>query len=113
MEKQATIKQLAQWLKEHDDFVLIGHVYPDGDAAGSCMGAMLALRALGKRAFVCLPGKLPGMLAKYPFANEIVYPGDKLPFEPKTGFSLDVSELLWYLFVLPKGKSAGNPRRKE
>ena len=92
MEKQATIKQLAQWLKEHDDFVLIGHVYPDGDAAGSCMGAMLALRALGKRAFVCLPGKLPGMFAKYPFADEIVYPGDALPFEPRTAFSLDASE---------------------
>lgn len=28
-------------------------------------------------------------------------------------FSLDVSELLWYLFVLPKDKSAGSPRRKE
>ncbi len=92
MEKQATIKQLAQWLKEHDDYVLIGHVYPDGDATGSCMGAMLALRALGKRAFVCLPTKMPGTLEKYPFADEIVYPGDALPFEPKTGFSLDASE---------------------
>ena len=92
MEKQATIKALAEWLKAHDDFVLIGHVYPDGDAAGSCMGAMLALRALGKRAFVCLPNKLPRMFAKYPFADEIVTPDQPLPFEPKTAFSLDASE---------------------
>lgn len=30
------------------------------------------------------------------------------PFDQKNfRFSLDVSELLWYLFVLPKGKTAG------
>lgn len=92
MEKQATIKQLAAWLKEHDDFVLMGHVFPDGDAAGSCMGAMLALRALGKRAFVCLPNGMPKMFAKYPFANEAIKPRDEMPFEPKTAFSLDASE---------------------
>lgn len=92
MEKQATIKQLAQWLKEHDDYVLIGHVFPDGDAAGSCMGAMLALRALGKRVFVCLPNGMPKMFAKYPFAEEAIKPGDEMPFEPKTVFSLDASE---------------------
>lgn len=92
MEKQATIKQLAQWLKEHDDFVLIGHVFPDGDAAGSCMGAMLALRAMGKRAFVCLPNGMPKMFEKYPFAGEAIKPGDEMPFEPKTAFSLDASE---------------------
>lgn len=92
MQNQATIKQLAQWLKSHDDFVLIGHVFPDGDAAGSCMGAMLALRALGKRAFVCLPNGMPKMFARYPFADEVVMPGEELPFEPKTAFSLDVSE---------------------
>ena len=38
-----------------------------------------------------------------------IFPSDKKFFR----FSLDVSELLWYLFVLPKGKSAGSPRRKE
>jgi len=92
MEKQATIKALAEWLKDHDDYVLIGHVNPDGDAAGSCMGAMLALRALGKRACVCLPHKPPRMFDKYPFAGEILTPGDELPFEPKTAFVLDPSE---------------------
>ena len=92
MEKQATINRLARWLKEHDDYVLIGHVNPDGDAAGSCMGAMLSLRALGKRACVCLPDRPPRMFDKYPFADEICTPGDALPFEPKTAFVLDPSE---------------------
>lgn len=92
MEKQATIKQLAQWLKEHDDYVVTAHVNPDGDAAGSSMGAMLALRALGKRAFVCLPQKAPKMFDRYPFAEEILTPEDELPFAPKTAFVLDPSE---------------------
>lgn len=92
MQKQTTIKALAEWLKAHDDFVLISHVGPDGDAVGSSMGAMLALRALGKRAFVCLPHKIPRMFEKYPFAQEILTPEQPLPFEPKTAFVLDPSE---------------------
>ncbi len=89
---QWTIKALADWLKERDDFVIIGHVFPDGDAAGSCMAAMLALRALGKRAFVCLPGGMPKMFGKYPFAQEAIQPSNSVPFEPKTALVLDVSE---------------------
>lgn len=93
MQKQATLNELAAWLKAHDDYVLIGHVFPDGDAAGSTMAAMLALKALGKRAFVCLPGGMPKMFGKYPFADEVILPGGEMPFEPKTAFVLDVSEL--------------------
>lgn len=92
MEKQATIKQLAEWLKAHDDFVVIGHVFPDGDASGSTMAVMMALRALGKRAFVCLPGGMPKMFSRYPQAAEAIRPDEAIPFEPKTAFVLDVSE---------------------
>lgn len=92
MANAATIEVLAKWLKAHDDYVLIGHVHPDGDAVGSCMAAMLALRALGKRAFVCLPTKSPRMFERYPQADEIVLPQDPMPFAPRTAFALDVSE---------------------
>lgn len=92
MPNRATIETLAAWVKAHDDFVLIGHVNADGDAVGSCMATMMALRALGKRAFVCLPGGMPGLYARYPMAGEAVAPGETLPFEPKSGFALDVSE---------------------
>ena len=34
MRNRATIDALADWLRTHDDFVLIGHVNADGDAAG-------------------------------------------------------------------------------
>lgn len=89
---RATIDALATWLKAHDDFVLIGHVSPDGDATGSCMAAMLALHAMGKRAFVCLPGGVAKMYRHYPQGDGIVSPESEMPFVPKTAFVLDVSE---------------------
>lgn len=92
MLKRATIDELAAWLKIQDDFVIIGHIMPDGDAMGSCIAMMLALRSLGKRAFVCLPGGGSKLYAKYPFADEVVRPEGELPFAPKTALSLDVSE---------------------
>ena len=92
MRNRATIDALAEWLRAHDDFVLIGHVNADGDATGSCMAVMLALRSMGKRAFVCLPGGIPKMFARYPSAGEVVSPEDALPFAPKAAFALDVSE---------------------
>lgn len=92
MRNRATIDALAEWLRAHDDFVLIGHVNADGDATGSCMAVMLALRSMGKRAFVCLPGGIPKMFARYPSADEVVSPEDALPFAPKAAFALDVSE---------------------
>lgn len=45
-----TIAELASRLLEHDDFVLCGHVSPDGDCIGSQLALMHALRAIGKRA---------------------------------------------------------------
>ena len=62
--------ELAAWIREHDDFVVIGHVSPDGDAAGSCMALKLALDALGKRACVVLPGGLALRYAFLPHADE-------------------------------------------
>ena len=56
MTRRATIEELARWLRARDGFAVIGHVSPDGDAAGSCVAVAMALRAMGKRAF-CLPAR--------------------------------------------------------
>ena len=97
MAKRVTIETLADWLRSHDDYLLMGHVAPDGDAAGSCLGMCLALRAMGKRAVVCLPGGVPRMYAGLPGAMEALdtehLKVESLPFEPRTAFALDVSEL--------------------
>lgn len=45
-----TLRAIAEELSRRDDFVICGHVSPDGDCLGSQLALMHALRALGKRA---------------------------------------------------------------
>ncbi len=92
MTRRATIDEMARWLSERDDFVILGHIFPDGDAAGSTLGLCHALRAVGKRAVVCLPEGVPNLYADLPGAGEIIPTGEKLPFEPRTAVSVDVSD---------------------
>ncbi|MDO5042739.1 MAG: DHH family phosphoesterase [Slackia sp.] len=48
-----TLEAMADCMRECDDFVLCGHVNPDGDCLGSQLALMHALRSMGKRA-VCV-----------------------------------------------------------
>ena len=69
-----TLPELAVALAERDDFVICGHVSPDGDCIGSQLALMHALRSLGKRA-VCLLAKdepIDARLAFLPGADELV-----------------------------------------
>lgn len=92
MTKRVTIEALAEWLKDREDVALFGHVSPDGDAVGSCLGLCHALRALGKRAVVCLPEGVPKLYDHLPGAEAVIPTGEPLPFEPQTAFAVDVSE---------------------
>lgn len=74
----ATLRDIAEAIEARDDFVLCGHVSPDGDCLGSQLALWHALRALGKRA-TCLLAKddptpasvsfLPGIDAMIPALN--------------------------------------------
>lgn len=92
MTKRVTIEALAAWLAARDDIALMGHVAPDGDATGCCLALWHALRAMGKRAVVCLPEGVPLMYAGLPGACHVVATGCRLPFEPMTALAVDVSE---------------------
>ena len=93
MSQRVTIEQLANWLRDRDDIVVMGHVSPDGDATGCALALWHALRAMGKRAVVCLPGGIPLLYVGLPGADEIVdTEGGKLPFAPQTAMAVDVSE---------------------
>lgn len=46
----ATLSQIAQALLAHDEYVIVGHVSPDGDCLGSQLALMHALHQLGKQA---------------------------------------------------------------
>lgn len=70
-----TEEQLAQvqlWLQNCSRFVLCGHVSPDGDAIGSCLGFASFLRVLGKQVTVVMPNQFPDFLHWVPGADEIL-----------------------------------------
>lgn len=45
-----TILEVAAWLRSHDDYLILTHRRPDGDAIGSAVALCLGLRAMGKQA---------------------------------------------------------------
>ena len=50
----STIQEMARFLRENDDFAVITHFKPDGDAYGSALALTYILEKMGKRAFpVC------------------------------------------------------------
>lgn len=47
-----TVQGAAQWLLQHDDFLILTHRRPDGDATGCAIALCLGLRSLGKTAYI-------------------------------------------------------------
>ena len=92
MPERVTIERLAQWLSAQEDIVLLGHVNPDGDALGSNLAIWHALRRMGKRAVVCLPGGAPDIYGELPGMDGVLDTASVLPFAPKAALSVDVSE---------------------
>lgn len=87
----ARMTELAAYLKAHDNYVVLGHIFPDGDACGSSVALALALQAMGKRVCVHLPGGIPKMYQNFECSVQVSAEGN-LPFAPETAFSVDVSE---------------------
>jgi len=59
-------------LRQASDVAVIAHVAPEGDAIGSLLGALLALRAAGKTAHGYLADPLPPNLRQLPGAGELL-----------------------------------------
>src|SRR3954470_10773936 len=53
------LQAIAAALREHDRFLVVTHVNPDGDALGSMLAMTHALRQLGKDASMFLSGDAP------------------------------------------------------
>ncbi|MBO4352088.1 MAG: DHH family phosphoesterase [Eggerthellaceae bacterium] len=69
-----TLEQIAEVLHARDDFVICGHVSPDGDCIGSQLALWHALRALGKNATCVLvkDDPLSADLSFMPGADEMI-----------------------------------------
>src|SRR6266568_8811528 len=66
--QQADLGAVADALRSHDRFLVTTHENPDGDALGSLLAMTLALRSLGKDAYMFLASQspLPGEYAFMP-----------------------------------------------
>ena len=59
---KSTLKQIATKLKEADTILLYPHVIMDGDTLGSSIALCVALRKLGKQAFILIGDDIPAYL---------------------------------------------------
>ena len=57
--QKADLEAVVEALRSHDRFLVTTHENPDGDALGSLLAATLALRQLGKDAYMYLAGHAP------------------------------------------------------
>lgn len=74
-------------LKEHDNYHILIHAYPDGDAIGSGYALCRTLRSIGKKANVVCTSPIPKM---YSYIVDKVETQD---FIPETFISTDVADL--------------------
>ena len=88
MAAKTDVMAVAGWLRAHDNIAIITHLHPDGDALGSSLAMALALKALGKRAFVCCQDPVPDFLSVLPEQTLIVLP-EAVPFEPECVLCVD------------------------
>jgi len=64
--------KLIRLIKESNSFVITGHINPDGDSAGSCLGLALGLKKTGKRNIsVLTKDPLPETLTFLPSAKTV------------------------------------------
>lgn len=86
-----TLDEIAERFAELDDFVICGHVNPDGDCLGSQLALMHALRALGKQTCCVLakPDPVDVNLAFLPGLAEME-PSCKHPQVHKVFVAVDV-----------------------
>lgn len=79
-----TAQKAAEFLRIHDNYLILTHKRPDGDTIGCAAGLCRALRALGKAAYVLpnedtiplLAGYLEGLTAPEGFAPDTVVSTD-------------------------------------
>ena len=67
----AEMEQVAQLIREKTSFLIVGHLRPDGDCLGSCLGLMQALISMGKQVRFYTLGPVPGYFKYLPDFNRI------------------------------------------
>ena len=79
-------QEAALWLKEQDDILILTHRRPDGDTVGCAVALCLALRKLGKTAYLLTNEDATALFD--PYWGDTLAPGG---YEPKTVVSVDIA----------------------
>lgn len=87
MSERIGLRETADFLRTHDDFLIISHANPDGDTLGCAFALCAALRLMGKKAKnICAD----------PISDRFAFMRKALPeqedFEPKTYITVDVAD---------------------
>lgn len=81
-----TLEQAAEYLTEHDYFLILSHANPDGDTEGCAYGLCGALQRLGKKARIACSDPLS---ERFSYMEEAV---EKQQFEENCVISVDVAD---------------------
>ena len=65
------LRRAKGWLQDAEHICVLSHTSPDGDAVGSVLGLMWALRGAGKRVTPVLPDDVPTTFAFLPGSAEV------------------------------------------
>lgn len=69
---QELLEKAARFIQEHDDFLVISHLHPDGDAIGSSIAMTQLLIVLGKQVTVVNEGESPSRFSYLAGFDQII-----------------------------------------
>lgn len=72
--KNHSFAEIAQALRDHQSFIILSHVRPDGDAIGSQLALGHALEQMGKTVYYVNEDGLPDNMAFLPHSENVVKP---------------------------------------
>jgi phosphoesterase RecJ-like protein len=90
MSHPSPVEAIAEVFRNHQSFVLLSHVRPDGDAIGSQLALGFSLMAIGKTVFLINEDGLPENLAFLPGADRIATPPAD-PLDIEVAIALDTA----------------------
>lgn len=89
--ENASFAQIREQIDQHDRFVLLSHVRPDGDAIGSQLGLAHGLIELGKQVTLLTEDTVPNSLAFLPGTDLIKTPDGFTEVDAEVVIALDTA----------------------
>jgi bifunctional oligoribonuclease and PAP phosphatase NrnA len=86
------LEKIASILKSEDDFLVVTHINPDGDAIGSLLGMHLALTEMGKHSKALCADKFPAIYNFLPGHEQVVTDLKGIAHQPQFILAVDAAE---------------------